>query len=93
MLIRVNVERVSAIPLILKVSMKTENIKDTQNLIRLMLKMLEVFQRAEIVPIFDQYVDPIEDKKYNLEISFFLRFYQEEDAFKFISDLENWQDL
>lgn len=62
MLIRVNVERVSAIPLILKVSMRTENIEDTQTLIRLMLKILYVFKRAEIVPVMDQFVDPIEDK-------------------------------
>lgn len=93
MLIRVNVERVSAIPLILKVSMRTENIEDTETLIRLMLKMLNAFKRAEIVPILDQFVDPIDDKKYNSEISFFLRFYQEEDALRFISDLENWQEL
>lgn len=93
MLIRVNVERVSAIPLILKVCMRTENIEDTQTLIRLMLKILKVFPKAEIVPVLDQFVDPIEDEKYNSEISFFLRFYQEEDALSFISDLENWQEL
>ena len=93
MLIRVNVEKVSAIPLILKVSMRTEKVKNTKKLIRLMLEVLEVFDKAEIVPVFDQFVYPIEDEKYNVQISFFLRFNNQGDALKFISDLESWQEF